>query len=628
MPFGSFRREGADNQFEGTIQYTTKCDCGFASQRDTSFLELELSLKEGTSLMDRLNYSLSDERLEGDNQYHCQSCGVKRDATRSAAITTLPPILHFSLLRFVFDPKTYDRRKSRASITFPRHLELGGHDYHLQAIITHSGPSAHEGHFVCEAQEQSTGMWFMCDDEDVTQINRSKMVDENGKSGSGSGSQPPSKRAKMEENTLRSKDAYMLVYTRLGPVDLISPPIEIMQIIDLELAKFENDQGQQEVKKYTLEDEYHGLVGAKKQVAKVLPGMDCLIPSAELERWFGAKQLDDLFRPWDVPVCPHGDVDPDSTGLFKLVSLQAFELLQTYGFDIPHGYAVEKEKSRSLEENRKHEIIDLSQSPPSVAEELPFESVIGHDTDPQPTTSISTSNHSKKVDTKRADSADVRGREIETSESQGLEPMDVVNSAIKTDGTSGMDSTSTSDERAGVNGTDVPNVIMNPPTRSSSRDNNSLTPSQHGSSNAIASSSKLDKGAEMSRTPSTQSGIQTYSILPSMTICPKCVEAEYHSRTAPGLSKEDKEFWKAESKLDRQIMKFLDPKFVIYDNDYYYLPDEFVDPWQEFVKYDNAPRPKMSSNLGRCQHGLLPVDLEMDEIHFIDKKGWDQLIQK
>jgi len=522
---GPSRREGADNQFEGTIQYTTKCDCGFASQRDTSFLELELSLKEGTSLMDRLKYSLSDERLEGDNQYHCQSCGLKRDATRSAAITSLPPILHFSLLRFVFDPKTCERRKSRASITFPRHLELGGHDYHLQAIITHSGPSAHEGHFVCEAQEQSTGMWFMCDDEDVTPIKRSGLFQENktyqaSGSGSGSGTEPPTKRAKIEENTLRSKDAYMLVYTRLGPVDPISPPTEIMHNIELELAKFENDQGQQEVEKYRLEDEYHGLVGAKKQVAKVLPGTDCLIPSAELERWFGAEKIGHLFRPWDVPVCPHGDVDPDSTGLFKLVSQEAFELLQTYGFNIPHGYAIEKEKSRSLEKNSKHKIIDLSQSPPPIAEELPFGSVIDFETDPQPTTS----SYTDKVATKRAASADVRSRETETRRTKAVEQMDVVNNTIETNGANGTEATRENDGRREVKSTKVPEATMQPPTRSLSRDTNLHTPWRHGSSNVIASSSKLDKGAEMSRTPSTQTGLQTYSILPRMTICPICIE--------------------------------------------------------------------------------------------------------
>jgi hypothetical protein len=582
--------------------------------------------------MDRLDYSLTDERLEGDNQYHCQSCGVKRDATRSAAITSLPPILHFSLLRFVFDPKTYDRRKSRASITFPRHLELGGHDYHLQAIITHSGPSAHEGHFVCEAQEQATGMWFMCDDEDVSQIKRSRMVHEDeGRqaSGAGSGSEPPLKRAKTDENTLRSKDAYMLVYTRLDAVEPIPPPIAIMSKIDLELAEWNNDQGREEVEKYILEDEYQGLVGAKIQVAKFLPGMDCLIPSAELERWFGAEKLDDLFRPWSVPVCPHGDVDPDSTGLFKMVSLEAFELLQRYGFDIPHWYAVEN--SKLSEKTRKHEVIDLSQSPPPVAEELPSIESISHPDPTAQTSSFSCSKSSMSAGINGTASDNVTNgmsEQMEIDRTDGVENMDVMNDTIKTSGTSGTNGTSKMNGTDKEKEIDVPEAIMKPPTRSLSRDTNPHTPSQHGSSNAIASSSKLNNGADMSRTPSSQSGTQVFSILPRMTICPTCVEAEYHSRTAPGLSKEDKEFWKAETKLDRQIMKFLDPAFVIYDNDYYYLPDNFVEPWQEFVKYDYAPRPKLSSDLGRCQHGLLPVDLEMDEIHFICKKGWDQVVQK
>jgi hypothetical protein len=588
--------------------------------------------------MDRLEYSLIDERLEGDNQYHCQSCGVKRDATRSAAITSLPPILHFSLLRFVFDPKTYDRRKSRASITFPRHLELGSHDYHLQAIITHSGPSAHEGHFVCEAQEQTTGMWFMCDDEDVSQIKRSRMVHEiEGRPasgiGSGSGPEPPLKRAKTEENTLRSKDAYMLVYTRLDAVESIPPPVAIMDKIDLELAEWNNDQGREEVEKYILEDEYHGLVGAKKQIAKLLPGMDCLIPSAELERWFGAEKFDDLFKPWNVPVCPHGDVDPDSTGLFKMVSLEAFELLQGYGFDIPHGYAVEN--SKLSEKPRKHEVIDLSQSPPPVAEELPsIESVFYPDSGVQAGSSTSTSKHAMDamdIDTTTTGGADGENGivgETEGDRRNGVEQLDVMNDITRTSEMNGTNGTNTGEGTVGAKVIDSPEVTMKPPTRSLSRDTNPHTPSRHGSSNAIASSSKINNGADMSRTPSSQSGTQTYSILPRMTICPTCVEAEYHSRTAPGLSKEDKEFWKAETKLDRQIMKLLNPNFVIYDSDHYNLPDNFVEPWQEFVKYDYAPRPKLLSDLGRCEHGLLPVDLEMDEIHFICKRGWDQVVHK
>jgi hypothetical protein len=305
-------------------------------------------------------------------------------------------------------------------------------------------------------------------------------------------------------------------------------------------------------------------------------------------------------------------------------------LLQRYGFDIPHGYSNEPRK------NSKHEIIDLSQSPPPVAEELPSIGSVFEPNSAAQATLNPTSRHLLEVDTNgtaRAGMAEGMNMDIEIDGTDGGEGMDIVDETLKATGMNGTNGTSKGRGTNEAEAIDVSEATINAPARSVSRENGSQshgshTPSRHGSSNAIASSSKLNNGAEMSRTPSSQTGTQSYSILPRMTICPTCIEAEYHSRTIPGLSKEDKEFWKAETKLDRQIMKSLDPKFVIYDIDYYYLPDKFVEPWLEFVRYDYAPRPKLSSDLGRCEHGLLPVDLEMDEIHFIDQKGWDQVVQK
>jgi len=571
--------------------------------------------------MDRLQYSLTDERLEGDNQYHCQSCGIKRNATRSAAVTSLPPVLHFSLLRFVFDYKTYERKKSRASITFPRKMELGGHYYRLQAIITHSGPSAHQGHFVCEALDQETGKWFMCDDEDVSMINRSESVYEetrhrNPSPGSGTGTEPPLKRAKTDENTLKSKDAYMLVYTRLNHVDPIDPPPDIMHKIHLELAEWYNEQGRQEVDRYVLEEEFEALVGAKKQVARVLPGMECLIPSAELTRWFGGEKLDDLFKPWTIPVCPHGDVDPDSTGLFKMISLEAFELLHGYGYDFPHGYTSDlplfKKKS-------KRQVIDLSQSPPPTAEESPGigQTVTG-------TGSIE-NGVGAVASMMEIDHVPMPGSSI-IRETNGINGH---NTPKDTDNTVGVKEMAGRMETNGglVESQRLSTTSVNLPK--GGYDSRQYQTLSNDPTNSVASSSKLRTGsADMSRTSSSQSGVQTFGLLPRMTICPICVEAEYHSRIAPGISQEDKEFWKSEIKVDRQIIKLMDPKFVIYDIEYYFLPDDFVEPWQEFVKYDYATRPTLAKDMGRCVHGLLDVDLEMDNIHFIEQKGWDQVVQK
>lgn len=48
---------------------------------------------------------LSAEELSGDNQYHCEFCGGKVDATRQLCLRQLPPYLCLSLQRFVFDVK-------------------------------------------------------------------------------------------------------------------------------------------------------------------------------------------------------------------------------------------------------------------------------------------------------------------------------------------------------------------------------------------------------------------------------------------------------------------------------------------------------------------------------------------
>ena len=56
---------------------------------------------------------LSAEELSGDNQYHCDFCGKKVDATRQLCLRQLPPYLCFSLQRFVFDMKVQIRYHPR-----------------------------------------------------------------------------------------------------------------------------------------------------------------------------------------------------------------------------------------------------------------------------------------------------------------------------------------------------------------------------------------------------------------------------------------------------------------------------------------------------------------------------------
>lgn len=94
------------------------------------------------------------------HRYLCSRCDELRDAKRYTEFRQLPPVLHISLLRFVFDMNTLERKKSKHAITFPLTLDMGqflsqnnrqsdqeNSDYqprdiyHLRGILLHKGPS-------------------------------------------------------------------------------------------------------------------------------------------------------------------------------------------------------------------------------------------------------------------------------------------------------------------------------------------------------------------------------------------------------------------------------------------------------------------------------------------------------
>lgn len=69
------------------------------------FYGLELNIKGLKTLDESLDDYLSVEELQGDNQYYCQSCAARVDATRSIKLRSLPAVLNFQLKRCVFLPK-------------------------------------------------------------------------------------------------------------------------------------------------------------------------------------------------------------------------------------------------------------------------------------------------------------------------------------------------------------------------------------------------------------------------------------------------------------------------------------------------------------------------------------------
>ena len=85
-------------QFCGSYAYVTTClKCKMESKRPASFYELDLTLQGNKTLFDCLDCFLKEEKLEGDNQYFCGSCGRKQDATRCVRLSSLPTVLNLQV---------------------------------------------------------------------------------------------------------------------------------------------------------------------------------------------------------------------------------------------------------------------------------------------------------------------------------------------------------------------------------------------------------------------------------------------------------------------------------------------------------------------------------------------------
>ncbi|KAL3916643.1 MAG: hypothetical protein SGILL_005083 [Bacillariaceae sp.] len=121
-----------------------------------------------------LDRYMKPELLDGDNQYFCEKCNSKQDAERVTKLTQLPPVLNVQLSRYVFDRVQFVKRKLGDSVLLPTVLKVnsaedlsGQKSYVLCGVMRHLGTSAHSGHYIAEAMDWSTGLWYEFNDETV-----------------------------------------------------------------------------------------------------------------------------------------------------------------------------------------------------------------------------------------------------------------------------------------------------------------------------------------------------------------------------------------------------------------------------------------------------------------------------
>ena len=103
---------------------------------------------------------LKEEILDGDNQYFCQRCKSKQNAGRRMVLTSSPKVLNLQLSRFIYDPKSGQKKKLNKPVNFKTTINMGPYlgsgkgaprqnlIYTLKAVLLHKGTSAYSGHYV------------------------------------------------------------------------------------------------------------------------------------------------------------------------------------------------------------------------------------------------------------------------------------------------------------------------------------------------------------------------------------------------------------------------------------------------------------------------------------------------
>ncbi|WWC57644.1 uncharacterized protein I303_100176 [Kwoniella dejecticola CBS 10117] len=187
----------------GRVRSRVVCSrCNKPSDTFDWFLDLSLDVnKKGPkSISNMMNGFTREDRLEGDNKYHCDNCKAKANATKSFKIAECPPILTLHLKRFSVEYSRMGRvraNKYNDHIEFGEYLDVGpymvdpkakGTKYRLFGVTCHHGTELRHGHYTSYVKGPHN-QWFDADDDSVSPVKLAQV--------------------------LKSRSAYLLSYIRL-----------------------------------------------------------------------------------------------------------------------------------------------------------------------------------------------------------------------------------------------------------------------------------------------------------------------------------------------------------------------------------------------------------------------------
>eukprot|EP00667_Euglena_gracilis_P000622 EG_transcript_622 len=235
--------------FKGVTTNVIQClDISFESRTKESFYDLQLNVKGCSGVKDAFRQYVAVEVLDGSNKYLAEGQGLQA-AKKFIQLTALPNVLILHLKRFEYNAQTGALQKVNDRYEFPTTLDLDefvagtpGEDgqtfsYALFSVLVHAG-GVHGGHYYAFIRPDHQDSWYRFDDERVTRVTEQDAVAENygGPVAPGGGA----------ASSLRSANAYVLVYIRQCTLSRILFPISDVDIPSAVHARFANEKRHQE----------------------------------------------------------------------------------------------------------------------------------------------------------------------------------------------------------------------------------------------------------------------------------------------------------------------------------------------------------------------------------------------
>ena len=198
------------------------------SEREQSFLQIELDLKGHRSIEESFRALVDGERLEGDNAYELDS-GGKVAAVKRLCLGELPPTLVIQLKRFEFDYEKMVNVKLNSECSFPMRLDCSpftrrglecaargeplppSPPYELAGVVVHAGSSGggHYFSYACPRDGPTAGKWFAFNDTKVTRFDEARLPEQCYGGGAAAAARTAAERASA------SQSGFLLLYRRV-----------------------------------------------------------------------------------------------------------------------------------------------------------------------------------------------------------------------------------------------------------------------------------------------------------------------------------------------------------------------------------------------------------------------------